>query len=112
MFSSGSFTSTPTRSVRITPVTGNAPSVTAFFINSRPAGPFRTSMTWTETSVPAIPASTSIRVFAENLGSLASTGTTQTGIAIANPNPTPVDVALELFGGDGISTGLEDTISI
>ena len=55
---------------------------------------------------------TTIRLFVENFGSFASTGATQTGIAIANPNTTTVDVALELFGGDGISTGLKDTISL
>src|SRR5437867_2871513 len=98
--------------VAVIPTTGGAPAVTAFLIHLLPAGAFRPFMLYSEAAVPATPVSTALRMLVESLGSFALQGSTQNGIAIANPNDVTANVALELFGPDGTSTGLKDNISI
>jgi len=96
----------------VIPAGAAAPSVTALFVNHVPAGLFRSSQTFTMAAVPATAARTAFRLFVQNKDPFASIGSTQAGIAIANPNALMTSVALELFAEDGTSTGLKDFISI
>jgi sugar lactone lactonase YvrE len=103
---SGTATSVRTGSVRVVPAANNsAPSGLAIFS-------FRNGATTVaEAGVPAVPAGTAFRLYAEASGdfSHSAAGSIQTGLAVANTSTNAATVTLELSKLDGSSTGLTGT---
>lgn len=67
-----------------------------------------------ETSVPAVPAGNTFRLYAEASGDFNTNaiGSIQTGLAITNTSTNIATVTLELFRLDGSYTGQTGTLSI
>jgi hypothetical protein len=97
-----------TGSVRIIPASNTtAPSGLAIFsFQNR-------GITVSQAGVPAEPAGSAFRVYAESFGDFGrgAAGSTRTGLAIANKAPTATSVIVEVKDLDG-STGLIGTLSI
>jgi hypothetical protein len=97
-----------TGSVRINP-TGNTTTPAGLTIFSYQNG----GVTVSEAGVPAAPAGSAFRVYAESSGNFdqAAAGSMRTGLAIANSSPQATSVIVGVKDLDG-STGLIGTISI
>jgi hypothetical protein len=96
-----------TGSVLATPDTGTAAPVGVSIFSFRING-----VTVTEAGVPASPASTAFRVYAETQGSFPDIGSIQSGFAIVNPTSSTVGITLELDQLDGTSMGLTGSFAI
>jgi sugar lactone lactonase YvrE len=90
-------------SVRVDPATIEPVPAGLAVFSFRPDG-----TTVAEAAFPAVPVEprTAFRVYAE------ASGSTQTGLAVANTSPSAATVTLELSNLDGSSTGLTGTLSI
>jgi hypothetical protein len=105
----GTSTNVTVGSIRIVPDTNtNTPAGVSIF-SYRSAG-----VTMTQTGVPPVRDGSAFRLYVESSGDFgnARTGSTRTGVAIANSAATPAVVSLELTNLDGTSTGLAGTITI
>jgi hypothetical protein len=101
--------STMTGWIRVVPDLNNkSPSGVAIFSFSR-AG-----VTVSETGVAAAPRGNTFRIYAESEGHFTAgeIGSTQTGIALANPSADPAAVAFELKTLSGESTGVTGTVIV
>jgi hypothetical protein len=74
----------------------------------------RSGVVVTETGVPAVPAKSAFRLFAEASGNfaMAEPGSLQTGIAIANALDTPATLTLELTTLAGVTVGFSRSLTI
>jgi len=82
-------------SVQLTPSDGMTPTMSAVLsLNVK-------GVTVTEAGVSAAPAGTAFQLYSEISSS--STGSVQSGVAVANPSATPVTVSIEVLGMDGTS---------
>jgi hypothetical protein len=102
----GTATTTSSGSVRIVPDPGTASPVALLVFSFRPAG-----ITIATAGVPALQG-TAFRMYAESSGAPGSTGSIQTGVAIANASSTSVTVNLELSRLDGTSAATAATLTI
>jgi len=92
--------------VRINPSGGIVPAALAIFS-------FKSNgVTVSEAGVSALPAATVFRMYAEAAGASTQMGSTQTGVAIANPSTVPVAINLELTRLDGSSLGPPVTVTV
>jgi len=99
-----SATSVATGSIRVIPDSGTvAPFGSAVFSFNQDG------VTVSAAGVPAVPAGTAFRMYAETS---ADASRIETGIALTNTSAGTADVTLELFNPDGSSTGLKGTLSI
>jgi hypothetical protein len=103
----GSGESTQAGSVRVTPSgSSQTPSVLGIFSFRR------NGVTVSEFGVRADRSSTAFRAYAELSGTPGEVGSTQTGLAVANPSATEVVVNIELTSLSGVSTGLAGAIRV
>jgi sugar lactone lactonase YvrE len=110
--------SMPARSYQKLPTSGAAPAIQSGSVRvvaaANTTAPYAMAVfsfrngetTVTEAGVPAMPAGTAFRLYAE------ASETIQTGLAIANTSSDAVAVTLELSRIDGSSVGLTGTLSI
>jgi hypothetical protein len=95
-----------TGSILVTPENGAAPVGVSIFS-------FRANgVTVTEAGVPASPALSVLRVYAEIQGSFPDFGSIQSGFAIANPSSSTVGVTAELDHLDGTAAGFTSSFVI
>jgi hypothetical protein len=88
-----------TGSVRITPSGGSAPTSAAILLF------VKNGINVVETSVPGLPAGTAFRTYAQMSGVTGQVGSTETGLAIANPSPNNVIVNIQVLQLDGSILG-------
>ena len=90
----------------VTPTSGVAPSGLAVFSFKN------NNTTVSESGVPALPAGTAFRMYAEASGSFGDVGSIQTGVAIANPASTEISLSFELSDLNGTSSGLTGAATV
>jgi hypothetical protein len=94
-------------SIRITAENGTAtPSGLAIFSFTN------NGVTVSEASVPVAPAASALRVYVESQGAPGTVGSSQTGVALANPTSSAVVANLELTQADGTPAGTSTSIVI
>lgn len=105
----GTADTTQTGSIRIVPATGARSPLGSALISLRSAGVPTTEMT-----VPGTRPSTAFRTYAEAAGGFTTSqpGSIQAGVAVANHGSAAATVTVELFGLDGVSSGLTGTLTI
>jgi hypothetical protein len=94
-------------SIRIVPAAGSSAPVGSAIFAYKPGG-----IRLSEATVPAIRASSKLRIHVESTGVFGQVDSIETGLTIENPSRSPIVVQLTATGMDGVDRGLTASFNI